>query len=367
MNIPDQWLRRVHQDLLDALDDVLDIDAGLADATLPAHGTALVNALDQVLDLDAGLDDILPQRVPADHTVTSTEADSPPVGSGPVPLVSYARHFAQQPADARLIARTWFPLSGLAALGILARETMYLFPSGARHRNHGRTGLLAIELSQIPVVTDLSRILIRDGDVDLARVLDNTVDLVQRLGHALNHAFHIAYGRQGVQDFTVRRARDLINVLGTIDGNILGAKIRYASSILRALESSDIRAAERFAFHLTTKILDVLGSVMHRAVHTVRDAITVASRDNIFTAAVAVADAEDMRDAVDVLAAALSDVTDADLSEADLSGVPLEGVRWSSRTRWPANLVEDVRERSERIGPDLWLIVDRRIRVGETL
>jgi hypothetical protein len=76
----DRWLHEAHEDLVHALDDVLTIDTGLADAVLPAHGTVLVAALDDVLDLDAGLDHIVSAR-PRTQPPPVTTADVVPAGA----------------------------------------------------------------------------------------------------------------------------------------------------------------------------------------------------------------------------------------------------------------------------------------------
>jgi uncharacterized protein YegL len=55
----DRWLTTAMSSLGAALDDVLDLRAGLADAQLPGHSNSLVHAIGEVLDLDAGLGDII--------------------------------------------------------------------------------------------------------------------------------------------------------------------------------------------------------------------------------------------------------------------------------------------------------------------
>lgn len=91
MNI-DQQLASLHS----ALDDVLDLERGLADATLPRAHTELVTGLDDALDLDAGL------------TRVMSSLDTP------VPLIGFAAfadELAARPAAERLAARSRLPVA----------------------------------------------------------------------------------------------------------------------------------------------------------------------------------------------------------------------------------------------------------------
>ena len=107
----DRWLITVMAFLNAALDDVLDLDAGLADAQLSGLQSALVHNLDDVLDLDAGLSDIMSAppptsdaKEPADHVPTTPT------------LYTFAAEFAKRAPRDRLTARAWFPRQELAAL-----------------------------------------------------------------------------------------------------------------------------------------------------------------------------------------------------------------------------------------------------------
>jgi hypothetical protein len=103
-----------------------------------------------------------------------------------------------------------------------------------------------------------------------------------------------------------------------------------------------------------TVLADALQEAMTRAR---RISATLARTDTRLAATVNTADADDVQRAVQVLEAALSDAIDADLSTTDLDDVPLEGVLWSSGTRWPPHLADQVRETSEQIAPDRFRIV----------
>lgn len=104
MNL-DQWLGDQLAALDAALDDALDLDRGLADATLPRAHAGVVAALGDVLDLDAGLAQVL-SPPPADR------------------LVAFARDLTELTATERLVVRTWLPEQQLTGARIAARRTL---------------------------------------------------------------------------------------------------------------------------------------------------------------------------------------------------------------------------------------------------
>ena len=78
----DQWLATNQAALHDALDDILDLDTGLADATLATDLDALTARLDEVIDLDAGLRGILPAEANTANRITFVYPDEPPGSEG---------------------------------------------------------------------------------------------------------------------------------------------------------------------------------------------------------------------------------------------------------------------------------------------
>jgi hypothetical protein len=68
----DRWLATQMTKLHASLDDVLDIDAGVQDARLPALHADLTSALDDVLDVDAGLHAITPTYFPLENPRATT-------------------------------------------------------------------------------------------------------------------------------------------------------------------------------------------------------------------------------------------------------------------------------------------------------
>jgi hypothetical protein len=91
--------------LLDALDEVIDLERGLADATLPGAHAKLMVELDDALDLEAGLARMVPQ--------------SPRAFAG---LIAMAEELSGLPAAERLAARAWLPVSLLIEAYILAKH-----------------------------------------------------------------------------------------------------------------------------------------------------------------------------------------------------------------------------------------------------
>jgi hypothetical protein len=80
----DRWLATHTTKLNASLDDVLDIDAGLQDARLPALHADLTSALDDVLDIDAGLHAITPTYFPLGNPHPATgPLTGPGAGAGP--------------------------------------------------------------------------------------------------------------------------------------------------------------------------------------------------------------------------------------------------------------------------------------------
>ena len=98
----DRWLNGQLTSLHTTLDDVLDLERGLADAMLPQAHADLVTALDDVLDLNAGLAPIL---------LPLSNFASPKLEL----LVGAADELAGLTARERLTVRTWLPVHTLEA------------------------------------------------------------------------------------------------------------------------------------------------------------------------------------------------------------------------------------------------------------
>jgi hypothetical protein len=363
----DRWLHHAHRDLVDALDGVTDLDVGLADATLPARGKALVTDLDEVLDLDAGLDAILPDP--------HEETDDP--GS----LARYAHRFAGRPARERLVARAWLPLPRLAALRVLLKAAdTYGAISSIHDTGLGLADARALCQSlagELPIAQAATR------DLDLITDLDRALDV------SLGLALHVGSNRELAQD-EVRYLRGVLerilnrrHALGTgrhrapvdddaepvldriVDVELFPIRVNV-DELVPHVKRDETGLARPIAVDLVMRLAQVLVIVLTHDVQFARHTVVAGSRDSAFTATVATVGHEALGEAIPLLERATTDVTGEDLSDADLSGVPLKGVLWSSGTRWPAHLVDDIRDRSVRLGADLWRVVDRGIRANHT-
>jgi hypothetical protein len=104
MNI-DQQLAALHG----ALDDVLDLERGYADAVLPSAHAELVTGLGAALDVEAGLAQVVPP----------TSGLPPRVLDG---FIAFADEFSALPAAERLAARAWLPVGLLVEAYVLAKH-----------------------------------------------------------------------------------------------------------------------------------------------------------------------------------------------------------------------------------------------------
>ncbi|MBP2340224.1 hypothetical protein JOF41_006402 [Saccharothrix coeruleofusca] len=297
----DQWLRDGLAALDTALDEVLDLDAGLADARLPGRAAALTDALDDVLDLDAGLNAIVTRR----HRSA---------------LLRFAHLLAARPPRDRLLARRWLPLGGLGAV----RAAAEIDPST-------RSALRALvhELDQALIVARASDN-VREHGQDVTRLLvafvDRAIDHARRAGIAPGIARNLDRIKKRIPvEESSRTTYELTAVqdkaMALEEDTNLGAALKYVLLLLgRHGDAGSLRQA-------LESDLDDSGLIGREVVEGVR-----------------------------LVQRSVTDVTGADLTDADLGGIPLEGVRWSAATRWPAAWEDWVRHNSTRVGADLWEI-----------
>jgi hypothetical protein len=332
----DQWLTTGHTALINALDEVLDLDTGLADATLTTHYNTLTTGLDHVLDLNAGLRDIQPS--PPQSTSTTTDRATS-AGS----LTDYAHHIATRPAHERLATRTWFPQHELTVLQAISAA---------------EDGVRALR-PVLDLVLDRDRDLEHDHARDHARVLIHDLDRALRpvFGRGLRRARALALDsdRARVLDSVLARdlARDLARAL--VGVRALALALTLDSALDLDLDLDSVRVLGRVLGRAHDDIVDrtcyrlraINNDLAHSLADTLKRADTLTSQD--------------LRTALTQLKQALTDVTGADLTHANLNGVPLDGVLWSSDTRWPHHLREPISQNSLPIGPDLYRINPRGI------
>ncbi|WP_285609988.1 hypothetical protein [Actinokineospora globicatena] len=311
-----------------ALDEVLDVEAGLADIRLRDTVTP---ALDRVLDVDAGLAAILSTKIESD--------------GGPMTALEYAVQFGERPAADRLAARAWFPLRELAIVMTVRRVLV---------QRNTTTPDLKIG-SSVPAGSS-------GATIDLA------VELCDHLGRAFMTAKRRDHElRWGTRTDSIALRQELERELhqaqlayrDTSDSSRLGAELGRARRVLdRVVEVA--RGLPHSPEAIPTGVVgDMLESALTVTLLLAAEAAATSMADpagRAFTAAMSVAALAVEAEALAIIERALVDATAADLTDADLRGVRLDGVLWSSRTRWPAHLTDYVAANSERIGPDLFRV-----------
>jgi hypothetical protein len=358
----DDWLRTATASLNAALDDVLDLDAGLADAQPPDVRNLLVHRLNTVLDLNAGLEHIV-------HAAPSSPT-TPEHPTAKTSLQAFATEIAQRHPHQRLLARTSLPRQALAALRTITQLALHardhaieLDPDLNRTTDH-----IATQRSEGAFGLRDDRTRARALNRYVARAYEGALERQ----HALNSAFRTARAR----------ARDLARALNrdSADGHALTDALTSANARAHALNLAHNLARELTmalnrvqAFDLD-RALARDSAVAHAVAHAVARHLAhaydcgradVLARADLLDnadarrlgAALSTAQLDrDVVTALDQLENALSNVAGADLTEADLTGIPLEGVRWSHETRWPARWAAQIRRDSAAIGPGLYEI-----------
>jgi hypothetical protein len=167
----EHWLRHHQRTLTDALDDVLDTEAGLREALLQSRHDTAADGLDTVLNVEAGLDAILPtprEPTPTSHPATHETTQDHTTTEELLQSLS--------PSD-RMILRNHPDVAAASRALDLDLD---------RELDHVRVGDLDLDRD---LVRDRDRYLARDralvGDLDLARALARALDLVRDLDRAL--------------------------------------------------------------------------------------------------------------------------------------------------------------------------------------
>lgn len=291
-----RWLEHRLGRLVDGLNGVLDLDAGLHEIRTRQQHEALDRDVRRMLDLDAGL-----------HEILSTPTLPPPA-----------------------------PPAGVIA----ASETT---------RTESLTRILAARTD--PAVRDLLRLIAgaRAGTTALTRV--NTFylanGLVLAMGHPHMHALALADADDVVDDRAVADALGnghtlaFADALAADDHRALADALDRVRAFAVALGDPRVEGGARELAGDPTRVLavaDALFGIIDRVL-TRRLARLLAGVDvaNLTSGQAA---------------GLLDDFTQADLRRVDLTGVDLTGLRWSAATRWPSpGFAEQVKARSRETGP----------------
>ena len=194
------WLTEHHEALIRNLEAVLDVEAGLRDATFPGTHAALIDGLSDIVNVEAGLSAIT-NRKPASsnpedrHENRTQRPEQEPSASGALQRV------IQQIMDLRdEIARQVFKDSVVTKEMLIARGTTdqgrtdHLLRSAYRDLTHLAKGLADRTISKTIAtdhVSDARRSLVLAGDLDprypslptqrYGKELDAIADAVARL------------------------------------------------------------------------------------------------------------------------------------------------------------------------------------------
>ncbi|MEE1943087.1 hypothetical protein V1L54_27400 [Streptomyces sp. TRM 70361] len=308
--------------LTNALDDILDAEAGLREILIHSRHDTAVDDLDTVLDTEAGLAAVLPP--------TPEPANPPSTHGTPQDHTGAQEFLLLSPAD-RMALRNHPRV----------KEASQARASALAHARDldltlGRALALAHDLTH-----DRALALARD------RALDRALALAHALGRARALALDPALALDRARDLALDRARDLdldraldlaLDLARALDLDFDRAQAlahAHARDFTHALvRGFDLGRVRDRAHDLTRIVLDIHAAEVRRAIGlALRREPPEIDEDSLHTL--------------------LNDFTTADLSDADLTDMDLSGVHWSEHgTQWPPALdVEDLKARSDETPP----------------
>jgi hypothetical protein len=311
-SVLDDWLTTARSSLHDALDDVLDINTGLHDATLARHRDALNLDLNLVLNAETGLRHILSAHTPLAEYLRYGDT-----------LTQYADDFGALPPHCRLTARSWFPHRELVVLQAVTQATIHAHNLAKRPASD-RPIARAVVLELASARTSASALALARARTLASEVYRTSTN-----------------GRDFSRDLTrdLDRARALACVLDRASAHHLTSGIDHAAALASDFDLT-ITSAHGIDRAGAFTLASALASNLDINLNLSRD-------PNLDINLVA---------AIDQLVTALTDLTGADLTMVDLNGIPLDGVEWSEETRWPPQWEDYVRLNSHTIGPELYRI-----------
>lgn len=261
-----------------------------------------------------------------------------------------------------------------ASWDLRTRLTMRTSPifhlTGFRHR----VQKLALDFDRARNLTrgrDLADDLTRDLTNASAR--DRARDLTRDLTRAGVRTRHVVYDLDLVRNLDVVRGRDLAHDLDLVRDLMvdLARTVDLARDLAQALDRA-LAHAHSLGLTLTYGPLSVLalgfGLSFTHTLTLVRDrdrdmyrAVTLAC-DRALALDRALERAFDLDETIKALInlhRALSDVTNHDLRDVDPAGIFLVGLRWSTQTRWPPQLEEQIRRDSVEIADNTFQVIAR--------
>jgi hypothetical protein len=352
----DAWLTARRDAVTASLREVLDLEAGLRDATLGGHHAAMVGELAESLDVESGLAAIRGTRT---EEVAPPGLPAPPDGLPPdVPPFLAHDHWvlAARITPAERLALRDHPARYPAVFAALTVCAVGLVRDAARERPAQDTVAKALRLSEAAKRACADARTLRHpelaqmiGQVPALLALVATLRADRRFDKWRQHAFaerRAALNLARALHLTVHHARDGIQVAGDPQGyaHVLGEAEHFASLVHRRLDEA----------------VSGTGEVDRRTVERAYGAARLADRE--LTKCLVPGPAfHPPAIALELLdPRVVDDFTTADLSDADLTSTDLTGVRWSPRgTRWPPTV--DVtallaRSQEDPLGSGLYVV-----------
>ncbi|MGW2747076.1 hypothetical protein [Streptomyces sp. NPDC001450] len=312
--------------LIEGLDDILDVEAGLHEVLLQSRYSAAVDDLGTVLAVEAGLKSVLPPMPPPPRPSTPA--------TGPARRATEETRWSVTTSDRWALRMNPHVAEAYRALrsdAVIAHDHGSV-PGQVRSIALEITHALGrdLELAQNSVLESYSA-RVRVPDLELERVFERA--------RSLNRALSLDLERGGGNATSARardldRARALVMVLKRAGryanftpslALILRRALDRADDVVRVLELAGSTGGLLGSLIVTIRVTEVaraVGMVLHREPPAL-DGTSVHTFVNDFTT--------------------------SDLRAVPLDGVDLDGVRWSETgTRWPPVVdVEDLKARSE--------------------
>ncbi|RSM85747.1 hypothetical protein DMH04_16240 [Kibdelosporangium aridum] len=289
---------------------------------------------------DSGSADNSDQRATASGLTVPADPQEPigpviEVDEGTQVLALLAELFATQPAHERLAARAWLESPTMA----LVRQLLDIHSKATTvHRN--LTSGLAGGRTRALVVGDIVH--------NIARIRSVAEDIVNDYIRAIVVKDKAA---DRSPTYPLTRAEEVARILG-------GALARSSGSDGRARRVSLARTLTRYLEDALSAASKMITIPIHTHDPSLARKIVATIHKDLRN--LTEAKSNTVAETLTHLRSAAGDMVDADLLTTDLTGIPLDGVRWSTGTRWPRATHEWVVTHSERIGPDLFEVVQDR-------
>ncbi|MFG2961579.1 hypothetical protein ACGF5O_48685 [Streptomyces sp. NPDC048291] len=344
----DHWLVQQHHTLASALDELLDVKAGLREILIASRCGAAVDSLDTVLDIEGGLADILNTGPPPRPVV----AHSSPGVQDLLLTVSPADRIALRNS---LSVRT-ASLGLDRALAFTRDLDEYLGIGGAAGVDNTET---LVRSHARRVALDLALALGRDISAVVNHVSHPGLDQAHALARELVRSLGLTRDPYFGQTEAEACARDIANV----DSLCHALERERAHRLARALDRA--RALRSLLEHILGllgrgKVGEFSDQDLTHHLDSARHMIVIIRIQEVCRAIGLALNCTPPALDLESLHTFLDDFTQADLRDADLKGTDLAGVHWSQHTTlWPPAVdINDLKTHSKetQAGSGVWII-----------